>query len=221
MPGPGTWPPTAAPTRACCTCTISATSRPAPTPRTPASPASPPSTAPNSNSSTPWTSACTSPDGPRHTPGELARLLPGDDPNRTTEALRLAKTAGLDDAAADLLITTAWHKWAHSAYWLTVLRNAAIHAGRLVVVSDHDQHLATRLLRLRDAPPVIPNGVDTHAFRPQRLDDVQRLEHLRHWLVTDPRGWAPDSAPGSIRYTDSDLRRLHTPDGRLRPLLLW
>ncbi|MFJ5220147.1 glycosyltransferase family 4 protein [Streptomyces sp. NPDC088354] len=153
--------------------------------------------------------------------GELGRLLHSDNPHRTTEALRLAKTAGLDDDDTDLLTTTAWQKWTQSAYWLTRLRQAAAHAGHLVVVSDHDQHLATRLLHLHDAPPVIPNGVDTHTFQPQHLDQTQRLEHLRHWLVTDPQGWAPGGAPGSIRYTETDLRRLHDQHGRLRPLLLW
>ncbi|MER7194860.1 glycosyltransferase family 4 protein [Streptomyces flaveolus] len=53
------------------------------------------------------------------------------------------------------------------------------------------------------------------------LQDDDRVQHLRHWLVDDPRGWAPGGAPGSIRYTDADLRRLYTPDGTLRPLLLW
>ncbi|WP_331765306.1 glycosyltransferase family 4 protein (plasmid) [Streptomyces sp. NBC_01384] len=154
-------------------------------------------------------------------PEVLAHLLHSDNPHRTTEALRLAKTAGLDDDDANLLTATAWQKWPHSAYWLTRLRQAAAHAGQLVVVSDHDQHLATRLLHLHDAPPVIPNGVDTYTFRPQHLDAAQRREHLRHWLVTDPRGWAPGGTPGTIRYTETDLRRLHTPDGHLRPLLLW
>ncbi|MGW2612970.1 glycosyltransferase family 4 protein [Streptomyces mirabilis] len=153
--------------------------------------------------------------------GELACLLHSDNPHRTTEALRLAKTAGLEDTDADLLAATAWHKWTHCAYWLTRLRQAAAQAGHLVVVSDHDRHLATRLLALHDEPPVIPNGVDIHTFQPQHLDAAQRTEHLRRWLVTDPRGWAPGRAPGSIRYTDHDLHRLHDQHGRLRPLLLW
>ncbi|MFH8586471.1 glycosyltransferase family 4 protein [Streptomyces celluloflavus] len=152
---------------------------------------------------------------------DLARLLHSDNPHRATEALRLAKTAGLDDTDTDQLTATAWQKWTHSPYWLTRLRQATAHAGQLVTVSDQDQHLATRLLHLNNAPPVIPNGVDTHTFRPQQLDPAQRLEHLRHWLVTDPRGWGPDQAPGSIRYTETDLQRLHDHHGRLRPLLLW
>lgn len=153
--------------------------------------------------------------------GELGHLLHSDNPHRTTEAVRLAKSAGLDDDDTGLLTATAWQKWTHSGHWLTRLRQAATHAGELVTVSDHDQRLATHLLRLRAAPPVIPNGVDTHTFRPERLDQTQRLKHLRHWLVTDPRGWALGGAPSSIRYTETDLHRLHDHHGRLRPLLLW
>ncbi|MEU9189897.1 glycosyltransferase [Streptomyces sp. NPDC048484] len=152
---------------------------------------------------------------------KLSRLLHNDNPRRTTEALRLARTTALDDHDTDLLTGTAWHKWAHCDYWLARLRQAATDAGDLVVVSEYDQHLATRLLRLYDAPPVIPNGVDTRAFRPQHLNAAQRLAHLRRWLVTDPHGWGPGGAPGSIRYTETDLHRLHDQHGHLRPLLLW
>ncbi|MFG2116614.1 glycosyltransferase family 4 protein [Streptomyces sp. NPDC048718] len=151
----------------------------------------------------------------------LARVLHSDNPHRATEIRRLAKTAGLDDAETRLLAGTAWQKWLHSAYWLARLKQAAVHAGHLVTVSDHDRDLAVRLLHLDDAPPVIPNGVDTHAFQPQQLDEAQRLDHLRRWLVTDPRGWAPGQGPGTIRYTEHDLERLHDRHGRLRPLLLW
>ncbi|MFJ2397388.1 glycosyltransferase family 4 protein [Streptomyces sp. NPDC087843] len=154
-------------------------------------------------------------------PSGLARLLHRDNPHRAAEASRLAKTAALNESDTNLLITTAWHKWIHSAHWADRLREAAAHTGHLVVVSEHDQHLATRLLHLHTAPLVIPNGVDTQTFQPRPLDEVQRLQHLRHWLVTDPRGWTAGGSPGSIRYTETDLRRLHDSQGRLRPLLLW
>ncbi|MGR6998860.1 glycosyltransferase [Yinghuangia aomiensis] len=153
----------------------------------------------------------------RTPPAELARLLHTTDARRSAEAARLARTTGLDDADTHLLTTTAWEKWAHAPYWLTRLREAATHAGHVIAVSDHDQHLAAEQLHLADPPPVVPNGVDTAAFRPQHLDPDQRLAHLRHWLVTDPRGWAPGKLPGSIRYTDRDLDRLRTPNGQLRP----
>lgn len=90
-----------------------------------------------------------------------------------------------------------------------------------MTVSDHDRDLAQHLLDLDHDLPVIPNGVDIRAFRPRRLTQQQRLEHLRRWLVTDPRGWGPADKPGSLRYTDTDLHRLRDHTGRLRPLLMW
>ncbi|GAA3086855.1 hypothetical protein GCM10020000_86950 [Streptomyces olivoverticillatus] len=153
--------------------------------------------------------------------GSLACLLHADNPHRQTEADRLTKAADLDQADRDLLVSTAWQKWTHSRYWLDRLRQAALQAGLLVAVSEHDQELSRRLLPIEHDPEVIANGVDTHTFRPQQLEDRQRMDHLRHWLVTNPRGWAPGGTPGSIRYTEHDLRRLLDDDGRLRPLLLW
>ncbi|MFF9001516.1 glycosyltransferase family 4 protein [Streptomyces achromogenes] len=152
---------------------------------------------------------------------DLGKLLHSKNPDRDTEAHRLAVTAGFTDEERALLAGTAWEKWTHSGYWLSRLRQAARHAGQLVTVSEHDQALAARLLHLPEDIPVVPNGVDTHVFRPLTLKTGQRLQHLRHWLVEDPRGWAPGGEPSSIRYTDRDLHRLRLPDGNLRPLLLW
>ncbi|MEV8479381.1 glycosyltransferase family 4 protein [Streptomyces sp. NPDC051173] len=152
---------------------------------------------------------------------DLGHRLHTSNPHRRTEAQRLAKAAGLNAADTDLLTTTTWQKWTHSRYWLTRLRQAVPHAGHLVVVSDHDRDLAQRLLDLDHDLPVIPNGVDIRAFRPHPLTEQQRLEHLRRWLVTDPRGWGPGDKPGSIRYTDTDLHRLRDRTGRARPVLLW
>nr|WP_024127437.1 glycosyltransferase [Streptomyces sp. F12]AHE40173.1 Glycosyl transferase [Streptomyces sp. F12] len=156
-----------------------------------------------------------------HSPSDLAHLLHSSNPRREAEASRLARAASLSDADTAVLTSTAWEKWAHSGYWLQRLHRAARQAGQLAAVSEHDQALASRLLHLREEIPVVPNGVDTHTFRPLNLDHTTRLQHLRRWLVDEPRGWAPGGAAGSIRYTDADLKRLHTPDGSLRPLLLW
>ncbi|MGA5703944.1 glycosyltransferase family 4 protein [Peterkaempfera bronchialis] len=152
---------------------------------------------------------------------ELGHRLHTDNPDRRTEAARIAHSADLSPDDTRLLTETSWHKWTHAPYWTARLRQAAAQAGRLAVVSDHDQRLAQRLLRLDTAPTVIANGVDTERFRPARPDPDQRLEHLRHWLVTDPWGWAPGRPPGSIRYTPADLKRLLDARGHLRPILLW
>lgn len=152
---------------------------------------------------------------------DLGRLLHSGNPRRALDAARLSQAAGLDGADAEMLVSTAWQKWAHSEYWLAHLKRAGDLAGQLVVVSEHDQQLAGRLLRLDTEPPVIANGVDTKVFQPQNLGTEQRLDLLRRWLVTDPQGWGHGGAPGSIRYTDNDLRRLVDGDGKLRPVLLW
>ncbi|GAA0270295.1 hypothetical protein GCM10010302_04830 [Streptomyces polychromogenes] len=152
---------------------------------------------------------------------DLAHLLNSNNPYRHTEATRIAKTAHLTEPDTLLLTGTAWEKWGHSTYWIRRLRQAAHHAGLPITVSEQDQNLAADLLHLHTPPPVVPNGVDTHAFRPRALNHHQRLQNLRHWLTEDPRGWAPGQEPGSIRYTDRDLARLTAPNGTLRPLLLW
>ncbi|MFC5719172.1 glycosyltransferase family 4 protein [Streptomyces gamaensis] len=152
---------------------------------------------------------------------DLARLLHTDNPHRRAEAQRFATAAALDAADTELLTITAWQKWLYSPYWLTRLRQAVFHAGHLLAVSEHDRDLAQRLFDLDHELPVIPNGVDARTFRPQQLDEQHCLEYLRHWLVTDPHGWAPGCVPGSLRYSDTDLRRFRDPAGNLRPLLLW
>ncbi|MEW1701118.1 glycosyltransferase [Streptomyces sp. NPDC091278] len=153
--------------------------------------------------------------------GDLAQQLCSDAPDRKARAERIARAAGLDEAALGLLETTLWEKWVHAEHWAGLLREAAGVAGRIVTVSHHDQALARRLLSLPQDPDVIGNGVDTARFIPRELSEDRRSELLRQWLVTDAQGWAPGDVAGSIRYTDSDLHRLYNADGTLRPLLLW
>ncbi|MBK3589573.1 hypothetical protein JHN49_40365, partial [Streptomyces sp. MBT57] len=152
---------------------------------------------------------------------ELAQHLHSGAPDRKRRAESIARGGGLDEAAYDLLETTSWEKWVHAEHWAGLFREAAGLAGRIVTVSHHDQALARRLLHLPQDPDVIGNGVDTAHFTPRELSEDRRSELLRQWLVTDARGWAPGAGAGSIRYTDSDLHRLHNSDGTLRPLLLW
>ncbi|MFF3671614.1 glycosyltransferase family 4 protein [Microtetraspora malaysiensis] len=153
---------------------------------------------------------------------ELAHELSSNNPMRRRIADRLATRAALDDDDATMLLATPWEKWRHSLYWLPAMNDAAVQAGTIVTVSEHDHDLARTLLPLRQHHvPVVTNGVDTEQFRPQPMTDVERAAHLHRWLVTDPRGWCPGGKVGSIRYTDADLRRLYDIHGRLRPLLLW
>ncbi|MEV7282425.1 glycosyltransferase [Streptomyces sp. NPDC093111] len=152
---------------------------------------------------------------------ELARRLHSKGHDRQTHADRIAQSAGLDETAHELLLTTHWEKWTHAEHWAALFRQAAALAGPIVTVSHHDQALARQLLHLPEDPSVIGNGVDTRLFAPRPLTDAQRASYLRRWLVTDAQGWGPGGAAGSIRYTDTDLHHLHNADGTLRPLLLW
>ncbi|GAA3517594.1 glycosyltransferase involved in cell wall biosynthesis [Streptosporangium album] len=150
----------------------------------------------------------------------VSRLDPN--PAQRQNADQLAARAALSEPDAALLADTHWEKWSHSPYWLSALRAASEQASTIVTVSEHDRDLAYRLLPLQGQDlPVITNGVDVNQFRPRPLTDNERSAHLRHWLVTDPRGWRPGGKAASIRYTDADLRRLYDANGRLRPLLLW
>ncbi len=152
----------------------------------------------------------------------LAEQLHSANPRRTDRALIIADRAGLNDADTATLLNTPWENWKFARSGLQALRAAVAEAGRVVTVSEHDRDLAHRLLPLNGREvPVITNGVDTEVFAPRRMQDSDRMAQLRHWLITDPQGWAPGQAPGSIRYGDEDLNRLWDPSGKLRPILLW
>jgi glycosyltransferase involved in cell wall biosynthesis len=152
----------------------------------------------------------------------LAQLPAPGEEGRETALTDLARGAALSEQQTALLAGTDWRLWAHTDHWLAGIRRSLPLAGQIVAVSDSDHDEIHRLLGVPEEDiTVIPNGVDTARFVPQQLSDAEKLAHLRRWLVDDPRGWLPDGQPGSIRYTEADLARLTTPDGRLRPAVLW
>ena len=53
------------------------------------------------------------------------------------------------------------------------------------------------------------------------MTDEERISLCRRWLVTDPKGWKPGGKPGSIVYSDADLRLFRNTDGSLAPVLLF
>ncbi|MFF2954954.1 glycosyltransferase family 4 protein [Kitasatospora sp. NPDC057965] len=157
-------------------------------------------------------------------PSELAAELPTGRPDRAAAVDALALEWKLDDDEHRLLAATDWTLWEHSLPWLLRMRHASTLAGSIVTVSEHDRDLARQLLPdLADGDiPVIANGVATDLFTPGARTDEQRLDNLRRWLVTDPRGWDRSGEPGSIRYTEQDLARFTDPTtGKLRPIVLW
>ncbi|MFI1185860.1 glycosyltransferase family 4 protein [Streptomyces californicus] len=137
----------------------------------------------------------------------------------------ISQTAGAPDLdEAECLLADRWHMWTHARHWVDRLRSYARTSGRIVVISEQDRALAQSLGRIPDSRiDIVPNGVDTDRFTsPLALHDSDRHKILTQWLVDDPQGWAAGEAPGSIRYTAADVRRiLHDDKGHRRPLLLW
>jgi glycosyltransferase involved in cell wall biosynthesis len=128
--------------------------------------------------------------------------------------------AALSEPARHLLRTTRWPQWRHGAAWLAHLRRQAATADHLVVVAPPDRATAIELLHL---PPervtAVPNGVETHRFRPHALAPAERRAWFRRWLIEDPHGWDESSVPGSVAYREEDLDRLLGPDGETSVLL--
>ncbi|MGX1632457.1 glycosyltransferase family 4 protein [Streptomyces albidoflavus] len=137
----------------------------------------------------------------------------------------ISQTVGAPDLdEAQSLLGDRWHMWTHARHWVDRLRSYAAASARTVVISEQDHAMAQSLVGIPDSRiDIVPNGVDTDRFTsPAAFHDSDRQKILTHWLVDDPQGWAAGEAPGSIRYTAADVRRiLHDEHGRRRPLLLW
>ena len=152
---------------------------------------------------------------------ELAGALAAA-PDAAAFATRLGHDHELSEDDLALLGDGRWDHWRYAEFWLAKLRGYATSSTRLVVVSDHDNAEAQRLLNRDEASLLlVPNGVDTEHFVPRDLTNEQRLDHFVTWLVKEPRGWRPNAAPGSIAYTASDVARLRRANGSLRPIFLF
>ena len=68
---------------------------------------------------------------------------------------------------------------------------------------------------------MVPNGVNVSTFKPRDWSIEQKLTFLRRILVEEPKGWDESSVPGSIRYTETDLRKFKTDSDRLKPLAMY
>ena len=107
-------------------------------------------------------------------------------------------------------------------WWIDQMRTSAARSRLLITISPHDRDLALDLLSVPASKVVtIPNGVDVDIFRPRNQSDSERFSNWRKWLVTEPQGWKPNGSPGSVRYTDADLRVFRNADGSLAPILLF
>jgi glycosyltransferase involved in cell wall biosynthesis len=118
--------------------------------------------------------------------------------------------------------------------WAERMRGWAQRCERLIVLSDNQVTRAEDLLGVEaDRCVRVSNGFDPATFEPRHRDvaedaegsetsgspdvaeDAERSEtsgrrkqklFWRRHLVEAPQGWAPGGEPGSVRYTDADLR---------------
>jgi glycosyltransferase involved in cell wall biosynthesis len=114
--------------------------------------------------------------------------------------------------------------WTHAKAWQRRLVAAARRADRLVLVSPADRELAIALLGVAGTSmEVIHNGVDLDRFSVLPVPSSARLDHWRNWLVEEPQGWDESGIPGSLSYTDEDLREsfVDRESGEALPVLLY
>ncbi len=113
--------------------------------------------------------------------------------------------------------------WPYASYWVDRLGDIARRSDRVIVASPHVAGRAVDVLKLAPGQvAVVPNGVDTHHFRPLQLSVDEKLALLREWLVDEPQGWNESGRPGSVRYSAADLSAFIDPaSGAARPVLFY
>jgi glycosyltransferase involved in cell wall biosynthesis len=150
----------------------------------------------------------------------LARALDVDLAHMADTSAHEVDISRLDEQQVELVRSTRWSQWRHGEFWCDRLRAWARAADHVVVVSARDRASAISLFDLAEHEvTVVPNGVDTHRFRPRHLDPDARRELFRRWLVDQPQGWDESCVPGSVNYRAADLDRLLDPDGETTVLL--
>jgi hypothetical protein len=98
--------------------------------------------------------------------------------------------------------------WRVAESWRQRMRGWAGACERLIVPPGAATEVARLIGVPRSAIVELPSGVELDLFRRRPLDRAQRLSHWRRWLVEEPLGWDESGAPGSVAYTDVDLRPL-------------
>src|SRR5258708_7013065 len=104
--------------------------------------------------------------------------------------------------------------WVHATAWADRMRSWAAACHVLIVPSASLVERAQALLGIPAARCIhVPNGFD-----PQQFDwrTVDRQSVWHDLLVEHPQGWRPGDLPGSVAYTDDQVRLLAT-----APILLY
>jgi glycosyltransferase involved in cell wall biosynthesis len=119
----------------------------------------------------------------------------------------------LEPAEAATARATRWAAWPHGRFWADHLARQVHAADHVITVSPQNREQAVTLLGLRPEDVTnVPNGVDIEQFRPGPRTAGSRRAVFRRALVTDPRGWSPAGAAGSVAYREADLDRLLGPN---------
>jgi len=104
--------------------------------------------------------------------------------------------------------------WVHATAWADRMRSWAAACRVLIVPSANLVERAQALLGIPAARFIhVPNGFDPQQFN-RRTVDRQFVWH--DLLVAHPQGWRPGDLPGSVAYTDDQVRLLAT-----APVLLY
>ena len=96
--------------------------------------------------------------------------------------------------------------WRFAERWRERMRDWARGCVRLIVPPAAAGEVAQLLGVPRATIVELPSGVELDLFRRRPLDRGQRLAHWRRWLVEEPLGWDESGAPGTVAYSEADLR---------------
>jgi glycosyltransferase involved in cell wall biosynthesis len=107
--------------------------------------------------------------------------------------------------------------------WSALMRKWSTFAHSITVVGESDAVTAARYLPVKENRiAIVGSGVDAEKFRPHSIASGAKLALWRKWLIEDPRGWDESGRPGSIAYTDSDLKYfVNSSTGKPKPVLIF
>ena len=95
--------------------------------------------------------------------------------------------------------------WRHAERWAARIRAWADRCARLVVAPSGVERAVELLGVPRTRVVALPNGVDVKLFVRRAID---RDAFWQRVLVQQPQGWLPGRPPGSLRYDETEAKRL-------------
>ena len=106
--------------------------------------------------------------------------------------------------------------------WAGELRRVAARMQHFVATSPDNVNRAIDALGIeKERVTFIPNGVDTHLFKPLNWSIGEKVARLEELLVSSPRGWDESGVIGCVGYDRASQEAFFDPSGRLKPLLAF